>query len=59
MKLFIQTTRPTHAPYGSKMVKDYRKLNDNTIEDGDPLPKMDDILENLDKCSYFSTLDLA
>ena len=41
------------------MVIDYRKLNDNTIEDKYPLPRMDDILENLGKCSYFSTLDLA
>ena len=42
-----------------RMVIDYRKLNDNTIEDKYPLPRMDDILENLGKCSYFSTLDLA
>ena len=39
------------------MVIDYRKLN-NTIEDKYSLPRMDDILENLGKCSYFSTLDL-
>ena len=38
---------------------DYRKLNDNTIEDKYPLPRMNDILENLGKCSYFSTLDLT
>ena len=41
------------------MVIDYRKLNDNTIEDKYPLTRMDDILENLGKCSYFSTLNLA
>ena len=41
------------------MVIDYRKLNDNTIEDKYPLPRMDDILENLGKCSYFRTLHLA
>ena len=42
-----------------RMVNDYRKLNDKTIEDKYPLPRMDEILENLGKCSYFSTLDLA
>lgn len=41
------------------MVIDYRKLNDKTIEDKYPLPRMDDILEKLGKCSYFTTLDLA
>ena len=41
------------------MVNDYRKLNDKTIEDKYPLPRMDEILENIGKCSYFSTLDLA
>ena len=38
---------------------DYRKLNDLTINDKYPLPRMDDILENLGKCTYFTTLDLA
>ncbi|KAL7297542.1 hypothetical protein TKK_0009902 [Trichogramma kaykai] len=42
-----------------RMVIDYRKLNENTIDDRYPLPRMEDILENLGKCSYFSTLDLA
>ena len=41
------------------MVIDYRKLNDVTIEDKYPLPRMEDILENLGKCAYFTTLDLA
>ena len=41
------------------MVIDYRQLNDHTIEDKYPLPRMDNILENLGQCSYFSTLDLA
>ena len=42
-----------------RMVIDYRKLNDVTIEDKYPLPRMEDILENLGKCAYFTTLDLA
>ena len=41
------------------MVNDYRKLNDKTIEDKYPLPRMDEILENLGKCAHFSTLDPA
>ena len=42
-----------------RMVIEYRKLNDNTIEDKYPLSRMDNILENLGQCSYFSTLDLV
>ncbi|KAL7288237.1 hypothetical protein TKK_0017578 [Trichogramma kaykai] len=42
-----------------RMVIDYSKLNENTFDDRYPLPRMEDILENLGKCSYFSTLDLA
>ena len=42
-----------------RMINDYRKLNDKTIEDKYPLPRMDEILENLEKFSYFSTLDPA
>ena len=42
-----------------RMVINYRKLNDVTIEDKYPLPRMEDILENFGKCAYFTTLDLA
>lgn len=42
-----------------RMVIDYRKLNDNTIEDKYPLPKIEEILDNLGRCTYFTTLDLA
>lgn len=38
---------------------DYRKLNDKTVEEKYPLPRIDEILENLGRCTYFSTLDLA
>lgn len=41
------------------MVIDYRKLNENTIDDKYPLPNISDILDKLGKCNYFSTLDLA
>ena len=42
-----------------RMVIDYRRLNENTIEDKYPLPKIEEILDNLGKCTYFTTLDLA
>lgn len=42
-----------------RLVIDYRKLNEKTIEDKYPLPRIDEILDNLGKCMYFSTLDLA
>lgn len=42
-----------------RLVIDYRKLNDKTVEDKYPLPRIEEILESLGKCTYFSTLDLA
>ena len=37
---------------------DYRKLNAVTLKDAHPLPRIDDTLEALQGCQYFSTLDL-
>jgi hypothetical protein len=42
-----------------RMVIDYRALNNKTIEDKFPLPRIDEILDSLGKCCYFTTLDLA
>lgn len=42
-----------------RLVVDYRKLNEKTIDDRYPLPNITDILDKLGKCIYFSTLDLA
>lgn len=42
-----------------RLVIDYRALNEKTIADKYPLPRIDDILDNLGKCKYFSTIDLA
>lgn len=42
-----------------RMVIDYRKLNEKTIEDKYPIPNITDILEKLGKCQYFTTLDLS
>ncbi|GBM05554.1 Transposon Ty3-I Gag-Pol polyprotein [Araneus ventricosus] len=37
---------------------DYRKLNDITIKDSYPLPRIDDTLDDLNGSQWFSTLDL-
>lgn len=42
-----------------RVVVDYRKLNEKTINDKYPLPNITDILDKLGRCQYFSTLDLA
>lgn len=42
-----------------RMVIDYRKLNERTIDDKYPLPNITDILDKLGKSQYFTTLDLA
>ena len=38
---------------------DYRKLNDVTIKDSYPLPRIDDCLDTLAGCNWFSTLHLC
>ena len=38
---------------------DYRRLNDVTTKDTFPLPRIDDLLDQLSQSKYFSTLDLA
>lgn len=42
-----------------RIVIDYRKLNEITINDKYPIPNIDEILEKLGRCQYFTTLDLA
>lgn len=42
-----------------RVVADYRKLNEITINTVFPLPRIDEILDGLGKAKYFSTLDLA
>lgn len=42
-----------------RIVVDYRKLNQTTIDDKFPIPNIDDIFDKLGKANYFTTLDLA
>lgn len=42
-----------------RLVIDYRRLNDITIEDKYPLPNINDILDRIGRAQYFTTLDLA
>lgn len=42
-----------------RLVIDYRKLNEKTIDDRYPVPNITDVLDKLGKCQYFTTLDLA
>ncbi|CAG4987577.1 unnamed protein product [Colias eurytheme] len=42
-----------------RMVIDYRRLNDVTIDDKYPLPNISELFDKLGKSQYFSTIDLA
>ena len=65
-----EVIRPSISPWASPVVMvkkkdgsmrfcvDFRKMNDATIKDAHPLPRMDDTLESLHCSQYFTTLDL-
>lgn len=42
-----------------RMVIDYRRLNEITIDDKYPLPNITDIFDKIGRSTYFSTIDLA
>jgi hypothetical protein len=42
-----------------RLCVDYRKLNEMTKKDCYPLPRIDDMLETLSGCQWFTSLDLA
>lgn len=54
---------PKKADYSGKkkwrIVIDYRKLNEITVDDKFPMPNIEGILDKLGKSQYFTTLDLA
>lgn len=42
-----------------RIVIDYRKINEISIDDKFPIPNIENILDKLGKAQYFSTIDLA
>lgn len=42
-----------------RLVIDYRKVNEKTITDKYPIPNINELLDKLGRCMYFSTVDLA
>lgn len=42
-----------------RMVIDYRRLNEITVDDRFPIPNIHDLFDKLGKSNYFTTLDLA
>lgn len=42
-----------------RMVIDYRRLNEITVDDKYPLPNITDLFDKIGKAQYFSTIDLA
>ena len=63
--------RPSSSPFGSpvlfvkkksgelRMCIDYRALNNITVKNRYPLPRVDDLLDQLSQARYFSKLDLT
>jgi hypothetical protein len=42
-----------------RIVVDYRRLNENTVDDKFPMPNIEDLFGKLGNCRYFTTIDLA
>ena len=52
----IPKADPTVLP---RWVNDYRQLNENTVTDSHPLPRIDDILNDCAKGKYWAILDMT
>ncbi|GBG88920.1 hypothetical protein CBR_g48532 [Chara braunii] len=62
--------RPSSSPFGTpvlfvpkkegelRMCIDYRGLNAITVKNAEPLPRIDDLLDRVQGCKYFSKIDL-
>lgn len=42
-----------------RMVIDYIRLNERTVEDKYPIPNITDVLDKLGRCQYYAILELA
>ncbi|GBG64491.1 hypothetical protein CBR_g45187 [Chara braunii] len=63
-------SRPSSSPFGApvllvpkkegelRMCIDYRGLNAITVKNAEPLPRIDDLLDRVPGCKYFSKIDL-
>jgi hypothetical protein len=64
--------RPSHSPYAApvtlahkkgegktRLCIDFRKINSYSKQDSEPIPRIDDLLDQLTHANYFSTLDLT
>lgn len=56
--IILVPKKSTGAEKKWRMCIDYRKLNQKIIADRYPLPRIDDILDNLGRAKYFSIIDL-
>jgi hypothetical protein len=62
-----ESTSPSASPVllvhkkdgGSRLCVDYRALNEITVKDRFPLPRIDDQIDQLGRAKYFTTLDMA
>ncbi|CAG8591515.1 5232_t:CDS:1, partial [Paraglomus occultum] len=71
LKTGVISESPPSVPWGFQVVivqkkdgslrlcVDYRRLNQVTIKDGYPLPRIEDIISRMGKAKYFTSLDLA
>ena len=55
----VLVTKKDGGGGGTRLCVDYRRLNDVTVKDAYPLPRIDDTLDMLASKQWFSTLDLA
>lgn len=56
--IILVPKKSTNSTQKWRMCIDYRKVNQNLIPDRFPLPRIDDILDNLGRTIFFSVLDL-
>lgn len=56
--IILVPKKSTNGEKKYRLCVDYRELNRRLVPDKFPLPRMDEVLDNLGRARYFSTLDL-